>query len=333
METAAQASCVDCGTELAPAMRACPACGGLVHRDRLRKIAARAETLEAEGKLEDARAMWTRALDLLPPTSQQYAIVQQTCGRLAKENERQRGPKVADDAPWWKRGVAAIGAAVLVLLGKLKFLLLGLTKGATLISMLFAARLSGAGAGTSTGLVILGVFVSIYIHEMGHVTALVSAGMDAEAPLFVPGLGAFVLLRRHIADPAVDARVGLAGPIWGLGAAVAAYIVFLFTHAPVWHSIAQWGALLNLFNLVPVWTLDGARGFHALTRVQRWVVVAVFAAAYLTVGSRLAGLLAIVALYRSFDRDAPTTPNRVVLAQFVGLIATLSWLSMGVLPS
>ena len=328
METVAPARCVDCGTELAPAMRACPACGGLVHRERLRKIAARAETLEIEGKLEDARVMWTRALDLLPPTSQQYAVVQQSCARLAKARERQNVPQAAADAPWWKRGAAAAGAGILVLLGKLKFLLLGLTKGGTIISMLLTAQLSGAGARWP---LMIGVLVSIYIHEIGHVAALHAEGMDAEAPLFVPGLGAFVLLRRHIADPAVDAKVGLAGPIWGLGAAAVAYAVFLVTHVPVWHAIAQWGALLNLFNLVPVWTLDGSRAFHALTRAQRWVIVVAFVVAYLAAASRLAGVLAIIALYRALDRDAPTTPNRMVLAQFVGLIAALSWLSIGVI--
>ena len=42
-----------------------------------------------------------------------------------------------------------------------------------------------------------------------------------------PGLGAIVRLRENLPTAREDARVGLAGPIWGLGAAVAAYALSL----------------------------------------------------------------------------------------------------------
>lgn len=314
--------CTDCGTELAAGLRSCPACGALVHRARLQALAAKATALETEGQLEQARRLWTRALDLLPPTSQQYAVIQATCGRLAEDIAKRENPMAAvpKDAPWWKRGVAAGIAAVLVVIGKLKFLLLGLTKLSTVASMALFARLSTGG---SSVLIAIGVALSIYIHEMGHVAALKQAGMDAEAPLFVPGIGAFVLLRRHIADPVVDATIGLAGPIWGLGAAVAAYAVAKVTGEPTWLSIARWGALLNLFNLVPVWQLDGARAFHALSRAQRWLVVAAFAVAYAATLNRLIAAIGLIALVRALERKAPAS-NRVVLAKFVGLVAALT---------
>ena len=37
---------------------------------------------------------------------------------------------------------------------------------------------------------------------------------------------------------------------------------------------------INLFNLIPIWQLDGPRGFHALSRPQRWMIVAVIAAVH-----------------------------------------------------
>ena len=67
----------------------------------------------------------------------------------------------------------------------------------------------------------LGFVLSIYIHEMGHVAALMRYGVPATAPLFIPGLGAVIRLRQSFINPREDARVGLAGPIWGCGAALA----------------------------------------------------------------------------------------------------------------
>ena len=46
-------------------------------------------------------------------------------------------------------------------------------------------------------------------------------------------------------------------------------------------AIATVGALINLFNLLPVWQLDGARGFRSLSRPQRWTALAVIAATWL----------------------------------------------------
>ena len=45
--------------------------------------------------------------------------------------------------------------------------------------------------------------------------------------MFLPGLGAVVLLKQQLVSPRENARMGLAGPLWGLGAAVGAYLVFL----------------------------------------------------------------------------------------------------------
>jgi len=45
-----------------------------------------------------------------------------------------------------------------------------------------------------------------------------------------------------------------------------AYVIYRVTAVGVWGAIAHSGALVNLFNLVPVWQLDGARGFRALGR-------------------------------------------------------------------
>ena len=71
----AVARCTRCGTELAPALLSCPACRALVHADRLKQLAAMAEERGASGHFEVARDLWQRALPLLPPTTEQHAMV------------------------------------------------------------------------------------------------------------------------------------------------------------------------------------------------------------------------------------------------------------------
>ena len=106
---------------------------------------------------------------------------------------------------------------LLLALTKGKLVLLGLTKLNTLLSMLASIALYWALYGWKFG---VGFVLSIYIHEMGHVTALAHYGIPASAPMFIPGFGAFVRLKAYPANPGEDARVGLAGPFWGLGAAL-----------------------------------------------------------------------------------------------------------------
>lgn len=321
--------CADCGTELAPGMLSCPLCGALVHASQLRELASAAGTLEAGGRLLEARERWRLALDSLPPGSRQHAAIRERVAGLTRRigspsPARQRAPA---DGPWWRRTAAAGALAALYALGKLKFLLLGLGKASTLLSMFafFGLYWGQFGWGLAAGLV-----VTIYIHEMGHVAALKRLGIAAGAPFFIPGVGALVLLKQEVADPADDARVGLAGPLWGLGAGLAAYGLFHITHAPIWSAIAHLTGIINLFNLIPVWQLDGARGFHALARGQRWVVVAALATAFLLTSQMLVLIIAAVALWRALQPGAERADPRA-LVTFVLLVAALSWL--GTVPA
>jgi len=98
-------------------------------------------------------------------------------------------------------------------------------------------------------------------------------GFPASAPMFIPGFGAFIQLRGISLPPIPDSRIGLAGPVYGLGAALAALGAYYLTGVKVWGVIAHFGAWVNLFNLVPVWQLDGSRGLRSMTRYQRGIVL------------------------------------------------------------
>jgi Zn-dependent protease len=89
-------------------------------------------------------------------------------------------------------------------------------------------------------------------------------------------------------------------------------------------AIAHTGAWLNLFNLLPVWQLDGSRGFAALAAAERWIVVLLFACGWMVTHDGLFVLLIAAAAFRAFDANAPVTGDRGALAQFAFLIAALS---------
>jgi Zn-dependent protease len=317
-------SCARCRTELAPSLLSCPACHALVHADVLKELAANAEQLTVEGKAEEARAFWRRVIELLPPTSQQLPAIHARIAELtATLDAAGDAPAPSRTGPWWKQGIAALVALLGLSLGKLKFLVLGLTKAKTLFSMFafFGFYWTQFGWPLAAGLAL-----SIYIHEMGHVHMLRRLGIDAGAPLFVPGVGAFVLLKQHITDALTDAKIGLAGPAWGLGAGIAAYGMHRVTGAPIWAAIAQVTGFLNLFNLIPIWQLDGSRGFHALPTPQRWAAVVGIAIVFLLTGQKLLVIVGAVAAFRALQRTNEDSYSGV-LAAYIGLVATHSLLA------
>jgi Zn-dependent protease len=326
--THAWRTCRECRTQLAPAALSCPACHALVNSERLKALAATAQQQTLDGKLIDARSTWFEALELLPPTSKQVAGIQARIADLTRRIDGETSAPASETADaskaWWQQGLAGLAAVLLFSLGKLKFLALGLTKAKTFLSMFafFGFYWTQFGWPLAAGLV-----VSLYIHEMGHVHMLRRLGIAAGAPLFIPGLGAFVMLKQHPADAITDAKIGLAGPVWGLGAGIAAYAVFLATGLPIWGAIAQLTGFLNLFNLMPFWQLDGARGFHALNAARRWIAVLAIAAMFLLTGQKMLVLVGAVALYRAFQRNEGEAHTTVLLT-YIGLMVSHALLSV-----
>lgn len=234
--------------------------------------------------------------------------------------------------PWGSRftkigagGVAAwkFKTVLLLVLTKGKLLLLGLTKMSTLFSMLamFGVYWAAYGWPFAAGLVL-----SIYVHEMGHVIALRRYNIAATAPMFIPFFGAFVRMKQYPATVVEDSRVGLAGPIYGLGAAVGAWLLGLLTEAPIFFAIARIGAWINLFNLIPIWQLDGGRGFRALTRKQRGIGLVIAFAMWALTQETMLLLICLGASYRLFSKDFPEQPDNLALVQYGGLIVFLSML-------
>jgi Zn-dependent protease len=216
--------------------------------------------------------------------------------------------------------------AIIFLLTKGKLLLLGLTKAGTLFSMILSLGVYWSAFGWKWA---LGIVASIYVHEMGHVAMLRHYGIPATAPMFLPGIGAVIRSRFYPKDVIAQARVGLAGPIWGLGAALTCYVVYRATNLAAWGALAEIGAWINLFNLAPIWQLDGAHGFKALTKHQRLIAAAAIGVAWLLSSKGLLLLLLIAALWAALggSREAPEEPDQRTLLEYVVLIAALTALA------
>ena len=187
---------------------------------------------------------------------------------------------------------------ILAVLSKGKLLLFGLSKVSTFSTMLLSIGAYWTIYGWPFA---VGLVLSIYVHEMGHVYALRQFGFAASAPTFIPFVGAFVRMKQHPILPFEDARVGLAGPIWGTAAAIALFVAYYLTGAGVLGAIAHFAAWLNLFNLLPIWQLDGGRGMRALTRSQRIILICVIVATW--VATREGFLIVLAALARVPPRD------------------------------
>jgi Zn-dependent protease len=183
-------------------------------------------------------------------------------------------PEPVQRRPWWKSAGAALGAAALLILkfgAKLKAVLLLLPK--LKLFTTSASMLVSIGAYTliwgwkfAVGLVLL-----LLVHELGHVFQARREGLDASAPLFIPFLGAAIALKELPKDAAVEARVGLAGPILGTVGTFVPLAIWLITGEELFQALAFFGFFLNLLNLAPVLPLDGGRAMAALTPWM-WIV-------------------------------------------------------------
>lgn len=302
-------------------MLACPACRKLVHTARLEALAREAKSAEREGRLSDALRAWREALDLLPAASVQHRTITGSIRRLSETLDRggTATPAAKGGASGTTAGLGAVGVMLLSWLGKAKLLASGLTSLPTLLSMFAWLALDHARG----PLFAVGLVASIYVHEMGHVFALRRYGIKATAPMFIPGFGALVRLRQYPIDAREDARVGLAGPIWGCAAAVVALALGWALRHPGLLAIASLGATINLFNLVPVWQLDGARGYRALDGRQRIVVVVVAATVGLVASQAFGWVIAAAGGFRSRS-DLPERGDPQAFRSFAALLVVLS---------
>ena len=208
-------------------------------------------------------------------------------------------------------------------LSKAKLLIMGLLKLPTLLSMVAFFGVYWTVWGWKFA---LGLVAAIYVHEMGHVWELRRFGLPATAPMFIPGFGAIVRLKARPSSVYEDARIGLAGPWWGLGAAIVAGVIGALGDFGAMSAVAYTAGWMNVFNLLPVSSLDGSRGLRSLSQMERILLGVLCIGTALPVDHSLwsiFSLVGIIAIVRAFMADANPAGDRRGFVSFAVLVVAL----------
>ena len=176
---------------------------------------------------------------------------------LAADNF-QPGPGASPRKEGSVRKLGAIGLVIFFLFGKLKYLgfILQIGKFKTFISMLISIWAYAMFWGWSFA---AGFVALIFVHEMGHVLALRMMGIRASAPMFIPFVGAHIVMRQMPKDAFAESVAAYGGPLLGTIGAMVCAAIGVATGNLFWYALASSGFLLNLFNLLPISPLDGGR--------------------------------------------------------------------------
>jgi len=162
----------------------------------------------------------------------------------------------------------AIGAFLLANLKWIASLLKFSKFGGTLLSMLVSlwAYAVFYGWKFAAALVYL-----IFVHEMGHLIAAKRKGIATSPAIFLPFVGAMISIKEQPRDARTEAYLAYGGPFAGLLSFLPAIPLYTWTGDSFWMLVIQLGALINLFNLIPVSPLDGGRIVSVLSP-KVWLV-------------------------------------------------------------
>ena len=108
--------------------------------------------------------------------------------------------------------------------------------------------------------VIAGALIwGLFVHEYGHVLAMNRLGMGPARIYIIPFLGGVAKSQRLPQSEWHGVLVSLAGPAFGLLAAIPFFIGFVATGHGLWLLGAAVIAAVNLINLAPAPPLDGSK--------------------------------------------------------------------------
>lgn len=160
--------------------------------------------------------------------------------------------------------------------------------------------------------VALAAIFGLFVHEYGHVLAMNAVGMGPARIYIIPFLGGLAKGQRMPVSEWHGVLVSLAGPAFGLFAAIPFFALYLTVGGAEWLLAATVIAAINLVNLAPAPPLDGSKAIGpVLARIhpmlERVAMIAVGALVvywgFVTGRWILAAFLAI-ALYGHLRRGA-----------------------------
>ena len=108
---------------------------------------------------------------------------------------------------------------------------------------------------------------AIFIHEMGHVWSMRRCGMPVKGIYLLPFVGGVAVGQADAENRLSEAQnyeIAMMGPVFGLASVVPLLAAYALTGGDFWGASAAMIALVNLFNLLPIFPLDGGRVLRAL---------------------------------------------------------------------
>jgi Zn-dependent protease len=161
--------------------------------------------------------------------------------------------------------------------------------------------------------------IGVFVHEFGHVLVINWAGSGPSGIRIIPFFGGAATMARPPQSDFKGVLIALAGPVFGLLAALPFFALAAWTGDPAWRQGAFVVGAINLLNLAPAPPLDGSKALGpVLARVhpllERGALLAVGAVAViwtLSRGSLLMPLviaLSVFAALRTGRLRAPADP-------------------------
>jgi len=195
-----------------------------------------------------------------------------------------------------------------------------------LVSTLLLAGWIGLWAGWIGAAALVG---GVFVHEFGHLLVINWAGCGPSRIRIIPFFGGAATMSRPPPSEFVGVLIALAGPAFGLLAAVPFYVAAEATGEQGWLAGAFYVGALNLINLLPAAPLDGskalgpalARIHPLLERAVMGVIAAVALAWALWRGSWLFGAVIAMGALRALAAGTARPPvRRLGLSEWAGAV-------------
>jgi len=233
------------------------------------------------------------------------------------------------------QNIGAWIVGIVVAIAKFKFLIFGALK--TSLSMLL---MIGIYAWMFGWLFAVGFVILLFVHEMGHVIAAKWLGIPVSAPLFIPFLGAAIVMKQNPRDVWTEALMAYGGPLAGCIGSWICWGLALYMGEGWIMAVASVSFVLNIFNMIPVPPLDGGRICAAISP-WFWIIgLLLLGVAVVYFHSVSSIIIVVLVLYWAFPRIKQTlfgqpTPEmqsyyathiskRLLMAlMFLGLLAVL----------
>jgi Zn-dependent protease len=121
----------------------------------------------------------------------------------------------------------------------------------------------------------LALLAILVFHEYGHLRAMQKFGIPTKGMYLIPFVGGIAVGDKP-SNRWQDVYISLMGPVYGLFMTVVCYVAYLITGSHFIGLVASFGALINLFNLLPIYPLDGGRVVKSLVFSGRKAIALVF---------------------------------------------------------